>query len=365
MENETNTKPAQTGKRRSITKTDVQQFLLRGRAFIALILVTAVFTSLSPQFMTTANLVIMSKHVAINALLAIGMTFVILTAGIDLSVGSIVGMVAMIAGGLINEGINLPQLGIIIYPHTWMIIVISLILGTLAGAISGYVITRFNVAPFIATLGMLYVARGIAGLRNNGYTFPNLVGRPEYGNTGFEILGAGDFLGVNYSIWLMIILTLVAHIVTKRTPFGRHVYAIGGNERAAELSGVRVSRTKIIVYSISGFCSALVGLIIASQLVAAHPLTGDTFELNAIAAVVLGGTSLAGGRGSMGGTLIGAFVIGVLNDGLVMMGVSSFWQKVIKGSVIVLAVIIDQVQARMQERIALQKQQEIAVAENA
>ena len=364
MNQENNMKPAQTEKRRKITKTDVQQFLLRGRAFIALILVTAVFTSLSPQFMTTANLVIMSKHVAINALLAIGMTFVILTAGIDLSVGSIVGMVAMIAGGLINEGIMLPQLGIIIYPHTWMIIVISLILGTLAGAISGYVITRFNVAPFIATLGMLYVARGIAGLRNNGYTFPNLVGRPEYGNTGFEILGAGDFLGVNYSIWLMIILTLVAHIVTKRSPFGRHVYAIGGNERAAQLSGVRVSRTKIIVYSISGFCSALVGLIIASQLVAAHPLTGDTFELNAIAAVVLGGTSLAGGRGSMGGTLIGAFVIGVLNDGLVMMGVSSFWQKVIKGAVIVLAVIIDQVQARMQERIALQKQQEIAVVEN-
>ena len=272
MDQETNTKPAQMKKRRSITKTDVQQFLLRGRAFIALILVTVVFASLAPQFLTTANLVIMSKHVAINALLAIGMTFVILTAGIDLSVGSIVGMIAMIAGGLINEGINLPQLGIIIYPHTWMIIVISLVLGTLAGAISGYVITRFNVAPFIATLGMFYVARGIAGLRNNGYTFPNLIGRPEYGNTGFEILGAGNFLGVNYSIWLMGIFALVAYIVTKRTPFGRHVYAIGGNERAAELSGVRVSRTKIIVYSISGFCSALVGLIIASQLVAAHPL---------------------------------------------------------------------------------------------
>jgi len=359
MNQETNTNPAQMKKRRSITKTDVQQFLLRGRAFIALILVTAVFTSLAPQFMTAANLVIMSKHVAINALLAIGMTFVILTAGIDLSVGAIVGMVAMIAGGMINEGIILPRLGIIIYPHTWMIILISLVLGTLAGALSGYFITRFNVAPFIATLGMLYVARGIAGLRNNGYTFPNLIGRPEYGNTGFEILGAGSFLGVNYSIWLMIILTLVAHIVTKRTPFGRHVYAIGGNESAAELSGVRVSRTKIIVYSISGFCSALVGLIIASQLVAAHPLTGYAFELNAIAAVVLGGTSLAGGRGSMGGTLIGAFVIGVLNDGLVMMGVSSFWQQVIKGSVIVFAVIIDQVQARMQERIALQKQQEM------
>ena len=344
-------------KSQSMTKANIQQFLLRGRAFIALLLVVIVFASLAPQFLSTGNIVIMSKHVATNAILAIGMTFVILTGGIDLSVGSIVGMTAMIAGGLINEGIILPQLGIIVYPHTWMIIVISLIVGTLMGAITGVIITRFNVAPFIATLGMLYVARGIAGLRNNGYTFPNIIGRPEYGNTGFPILGAGNFLGINYSIWLMIAFTIVAYIVTSRLPFGRHVYAVGGNERAAELSGVRISRTKVIVYSISGFCSALVGLIIASQLVASHPATGDSFELNAIAAVVLGGTSLSGGRGSMGGTLIGAFVIGVLGDGLVMMGVSSFWQKVIKGAVIVLAVIIDQVQARMQEKIALQRQQ--------
>ncbi|MFZ6029251.1 MAG: ABC transporter permease [Chloroflexota bacterium] len=359
MEQSTNIKSAPVKKNRRITKTDVQQFLLRGRAFIALILVMVVFSSLTPAFLTAENMVIMSKHVAINAFLAIGMTFVILTGGIDLSVGSIVGMVAMIAGGLINEGINLPQLGIIVYPHTWMIIVISLALGTLMGTITGFVITRYNVAPFIATLGMFYVARGIAGLRNNGYTFPNLVGRPEYGNTGFEMLGASTFLGINYSIWLMVITTIVAYVVLTRLPFGRHVYAIGGNERAAELSGVRVGRTKVIVYSISGFCSALVGLILASQLVAAHPMTGDTAEMTAIAAVVLGGTSLAGGRGSIGGTLIGAFVIGFLNDGLNMMGVSSFWQKVIKGAVIVLAVIIDQVQARMQEQIALQKQQEM------
>ncbi len=359
MEQENNMKSVQMNKRRSITKTDVQQFLLRGRAFIALILVLVIFSSLTPQFLSAENFVIMSKHVALNALLAIGMTFVILAGGIDLSVGSIVGMVAMISGGLINEGINLPQLGVIIYPHTWMIILISLVLGTLTGAITGFVITRFNVAPFIATLGMFYVARGIAGLRNNGYTFPNLVGRAEYGNTGFEILGAGTFLGINYTIWLMVIFMLVAHIVITRLPFGRHVYAIGGNERAAELSGVRVARTKIIVYSISGFFSALVGLIWASQLVASHPMAGDAAEMTAIAAVVLGGTSLSGGRGGIGGTIIGAFTIGVLSDGLVMMGVSSFWQKVIKGAVIVLAVIIDQVQARMQERIALQKQQEI------
>ena len=358
MDQETKTDPAPAKVRRSITKTDVQQFALYGRAFIALILVLLVFTLLSPGFLGAGNLVIMSKHVALNAIVAIGMTFVILTGGIDLSVGSVVGMIAMVAGLLINEGINLPQLGIIVYPHTWMIILIALALGILVGAFTGFIITRFNVAPFIATLGMFYIARGIAGLLNNGYTFPNLVGRPEYGNTGFEILGAGSFLGVNYSIWIMAIYAIVAYLVTTRTPFGRHVYAVGGNERAAELSGVPISRTKIAVYSISGFCAATVGLIIASQLVAAHPMTGVLFELNAIAAVVLGGTSLSGGRGGIPGTIIGAFVIGVLTDGLIRMGVSTFWQQVIKGSVIVFAVIIDQLQAQWQENITLQKQQE-------
>ncbi len=203
--------PTTTHPKTRISKTDIQQFLLRGRAFIALILVVIVFSLASPKFLTTENLIIMSKHVAINALLAIGMTFVILTGGIDLSVGSVVGLTAMIAGGLINEGIILPQLGVIVYPHTWMVMFLSLLVGTVMGAVSGFVITRFNVAPFIATLGMLYVARGFAGLRNNGYTFPNLVGRPEFGNTGFEKLGVRDFLGINYSIWIMIIFALVAY----------------------------------------------------------------------------------------------------------------------------------------------------------
>jgi erythritol transport system permease protein len=346
-----------TKRPQGLSGTALQNILLRGRAFIALILVVVVFDILSPGFLAPENVIIMSKHVAINALLAIGMTFVILTGGIDLSVGSIAGLTAMIAGGLINEGLAISPLGAIVYPHTWMIILISLVLGIVMGAINGWIITRFNVAPFITTLGMLYIARGFAGLRNNGNTFPNLVGRPELGNTGFAVLGAGDFLGVNYSIWIMVIFALVAYFVATRTPFGRHVYAIGGNERAAELSGVRIKFTKIIVYMISGFGCAWVGLIIASQLVAAHPATGESFELSAIAAVVLGGTSLAGGRGSIGGTLIGAFVIGLLGDGLVLVGVSSFWQEVIKGAVIVLAVIIDQVQARMQERLALQQQQ--------
>ncbi len=346
-------------KQRRITRLDVIQLLLKGRAFIALIVLIIVFTLLNPNFLTSANVVIMAKHAAINALLGIGMTFVILTGGIDLSVGSIVGLVAMIAGGLINEGIVLPMFGVIVYFHVWAIILITLFVGTLIGAVNGLIITRFKVAPFIATLGMLYAARGLALLRSNGNTFPNLVGRPELGNTGFPVLGAGNFLSINYSIWIMILFALVAALVAAKTPFGRQVFAIGGNERAAELSGVRVDRVKTLVYMISGFCSAMVGLIIASQLVAAHPATGTFFELNAIAAVVLGGTSLSGGRGSIGGTIIGAFVIGVLGDGLIGLGVSSFWQQVIKGAVIVLAVIIDQAQMRLQERVALQQQHEL------
>lgn len=346
--------------KRRITTLDMQEMLLRGRAFIALIILIIVFTALSDNFLNPANIVIMAKHVAINAILGIGMTYVILTGGIDLSVGSIVGLVAMIAGGLINEGLVLPMFGVIVYFNVWAVILISLLVGVLLGSINGLVITRFNVAPFIATLGMLYVARGLALLRSNGNTFPNLVGRPELHNTGYPLLGSGDFISINYSIWIMIIFAVVAAFVAAKTPFGRQVYAIGGNERAAELSGVRVKRIKTIVYMISGFCAGVVGLIISSQLVAAHPATGTFFELNAIAAVVLGGTSLSGGRGSIGGTIIGAFVIGVLTDGLVSLGVSSFWQQVIKGAVIVLAVIIDQVQVRMQVRAALQRQQQAA-----
>lgn len=346
--------------KRKFNANDVQQALLKGRAFIVLIVVAIVFSSIVPNFLSGANVEIMVKHVAINALLGIGMTFVILAGGIDLSVGSIVGVTAMIAGMLINEGISLPFSDAVAYPSVWLVIVLSLAAGTFIGAINGIVITRFNVAPFIATLGMMYVARGLALLSNDGNTYPNLVGRPELGNTGFSELGAGEPLGVNWSIWIMVVMAAVAVFVSTRTPFGKRVFAIGGNERVAELSGVKVKQIKTTVYMISGFCAAMVGLIVASQLVAAHPATGQFFELNAIAAVVLGGTSLAGGRGGVIGTVIGAFVIGILADGLIMKGVSSFWQQVIKGLVIVLAVIIDQLQARWQERLELQRQREVS-----
>ena len=202
--------------------------------------------------------------------------------------------------------------------------------------------------PFIATLGMLYVARGFALLISGGSTFSNLAGIPSLHNTGFLVLGRGTFLGLPLPIWIMAFLAAAGALVARRTPFGRHVYAVGGNEESARLSGIRVKRVKLLTYVISGFCAALVGLIIASQLGASHPATGEMYELNAIAVVVLGGTSLMGGRGTITGTIIGAFIIGVLENGMVLVGVSEFWQIVIKGGVIILAVVVDQLQQRMQ-----------------
>lgn len=329
--------------------------LFRLRALIVLLALIAAFAGLSPAFLTAGNLTILVKHAAINAILAVGMTFVILSGGIDLSVGSVAGLAGMIAGGLIHTGLVLRPFGVVVFLQVWLVIAVALLAGALVGAANGMLVARLRVAPFIATLGTLYVARGAAMLLSGGATFPNLSGKPELGNTGFSALGSGSFLQIPTSIWLMIAFAAVGALLSTRTPFGRQVYAVGGNERAAELSGVRVMRIKFFVYVISGFCAAMVGLIIASQLVAAHPATGETFELNAIAAVVLGGTSLMGGRGGVGGTIIGAFVIGVLADGLVLMGVSEFWQMVIKGLVIVLAVILDQMQQQYARRAAARK----------
>ncbi len=333
-------------------RATIQAILLQLRAFIALLILFGFFAIYSDSFMQTNNLIILTKQVAINAILGIGMTYVILTGGIDLSVGSIVGLCGIVAGGLINEGLVLSVFDVVIYFNIWIVMGLTIICGMLVGMVNGVLVTRFSVAPFIATLGTLYIARGLALLRNSGATFPNLVGDPELGNTGFPKLGSGELLGLPYSIWIMAGLAIIGTFIAMKTPFGRQIYAIGGNQRAARLSGVRVKQVTLMAYVISGFCAAIVGLIITSQLVSAHPATGDSFELNAIAAVVLGGTSLSGGRGTIGGTIIGAFVIGVLSNGMIIEGVSSFWQTVIKGVVIILAVMIDQFQQRLQKRNA-------------
>ncbi|TPL95873.1 ABC transporter permease [Mesorhizobium sp. B2-3-11] len=326
--------------------------LMKLRTFIALIAVLVFFSIAAPNFLSAANLILMAKHVALNAFLAMGMTFVIITGGIDLSVGSIVGLCGMVAGYLVLNGIDL-QIGYTVYFNVFEIALITLLVGIAIGAVNGLLITRLNVAPFIATLGVLYVARGFALLSSDGRTFPNLVGKLELGTTGFGFLGAGRLLGLPVSIWILIVMALGAAYLARYTPLGRHIFAVGGNERAARISGVRVNMIKMFVYMFSGFCAAIVGLIISSELMASHPATGESFELNAIAAAVLGGTSMSGGRGTIGGTIVGAFVIGILSDGLVMMGVSSFWQMVIKGLVIIVAVVVDQAQRRLQQRVTL------------
>lgn len=331
--------------------------LLKGRTLIVLAILVVFFSIASPTFLTTSSLLLIAKHVALYGILGIGMTYVIITGGIDLSVGAIVGLGGMIAGGLINEGLTLNMFDVTIYFSVPVIVFITMICGALIGIINGLVITKFNVAPFIATLGMMYVARGFAMLRSSGATFSNLTGKEGLGNTGFEFFGR-NIGGIPVGAIILLIIAVIASIILKKTPFGWHILAIGGNEKASKLSGIKVNKVKILVYMFSGICAAIVGIITASQLVAAHPASGESWEMNAIAATVLGGTSMSGGVGTIGGTIIGAFVIGVINDGLVMCGVSEFWQMVIKGLVIVFAVVIDQFQRNLQAKMALQSRNE-------
>ena len=327
---------------------------LRHETLLALLLAVAlaVLASRSDRFLTLDNLLNQGRLMTEVGLISLAMTFVIVTGGIDLSVGSIVGLCAMVAGGLLMNGLALP-IGYTVWFNVPETVMVTLALGVLVGMVNGLLITRLAVAPFIATLGTLYVARGAALLMSDGRTFSNLAGTEAHADQGFDAIGGGRLLNVPYSVWALLVLALAAAYLARSTPLGRHIFAVGGNERAAGLSGIRVNRVKMFVYMFSGFCAAIVGLIIASELMAAHPATGETFELNAIAAAVLGGTSMSGGRGTVGGTVIGAFVIGILSDGLVMMGVSSFWQTVIKGLVIIAAVIVDQAQRKLQQRVTL------------
>jgi len=333
------------------TRINVSALLVEGRAFLALIITVLIFSALTPKFLTGDNLIIMSRHVAFNATIAIGLLMVILNGGIDLSVGSTVGLSGVVAGYLL-QGANIPFTDATAYPAVWVVVILSLVVGALIGVINGLVITYLKVAPFIATLGMLYVARGLALVITNGTTFNDLRGEPELGNTGFVRVLASRPLGIPMPIWVMVAVAVVFSVLLTRMPFGRWLYASGGNARAAELSGVPIGRVQILVYVFSGVCAAAVGLLLAADLPAATPRGGEFYELNAIAAVVMGGAALSGGRGTVRGTLIGAFLIGFLVDGLVLIGVSTFWQQVVKGAVIILAVAVDQIQEAVQRRTA-------------
>lgn len=337
-------------------KISIGMILLKGRTFIALAILLIYFSFRAPNFTQWSSIVLMVKHASIYGLLALGMAMVIITGGIDLSVGSIVGLSGMIAGGMIIEGIRLPFVSGTIYPNIPLILVLVFLLAVAVGILSGELIARVKVPAFIATLGTMYICRGFAMLRSGGATFPNLFGDAARGNTGFDLIGSGVIPGIDvpYSIVIFIVMAAIAAFIMKKTPLGNRIYAVGGNERAAILSGIKVKKVKVFVYVFSAICAAMSGIIMTSQLRAAHPATGESWEMNAIASVVLGGTSMSGGMGTIGGTIIGVLVITVLNDGMIMMGVSSFWQMVIKGVVIIVAVVIDLAQKDLQKKAALQ-----------
>ena len=331
--------------------------LLKGRTFIVLIVLLIFFSIVANNFLSVNTMLLIGKHVALYGIIAIGMTYVIITGGIDLSVGAVVGLGGMIAGGLLQKGLTLEFAGVTIYFSVPLVVLITVLVGAIIGIINGLIITKFNVAPFIATLGTMYICRGFANLHSNGATYSDLKGYEGLGNQGWTFFGSNVF-GIPVGLVILFIMAIIFAIILKKTVFGWHVFSIGGNEKAAKLSGVKVDKVKILVYMISGICAAVVGIIACSQLAAAHPATGESWEMNAIAAAVLGGTSMAGGIGTIGGTIVGAFVIGVINDGMVMCGVSEFWQMVIKGLVIIVAVVIDQFQRNMEAKMALKARNE-------
>lgn len=327
---------------------DIRAVLLEGRAFLALIVIFVVFSVLAPtSFPTLSNIIVMSQQVSVYALLSVGMLVVILNGGIDLSVGSTLGLSGMVAG-LAMQGIKI--FGVTLYPAVWVVVILAVAAGALVGLLNGLLVARLKVAPFVATLGTLYVVRGLAELSTNGLTVNNLGGNAELGNTGFFWLGFNSLIGVPIGVWVLAVVAILALFLLNRSVFGRWLYASGGNERAAELSGVPVRRVKVWAYVISGVCAAIAGVVLTSELTSAGPTQGTSYELTAIAAVVIGGAALSGGRGTVRGTLLGAFVIGFLAAGLTIVGVSAYVQTVFTGAVIVLAVLLNSIQYRRRTR---------------
>jgi ribose transport system permease protein len=326
---------------RKIQPHQYKDIIIRFQSLLALVILCFVLGLMTDIFFTSANMLNVMRQISVNICISVGMTLVILTGGIDLSVGSILALSGAITAGLLKSGLELPFFDTFIGFTLLGAILAGLLTGTSLGAFNGLVITRFKVPPFVATLAMLTIARGLALLYTNGFPISGL-------GSKFSFLGTGWFLGIPVPVWISIMVVLTALFITNKTKLGRYIYAIGGNESAAELSGINIKKIKTIVYAIAGGLAAIGGIIVTSRLDSAQPNAGASYELDAIAAVVIGGTSLSGGKGTIGGTVLGAIIIGVLNNGLVLMNVSPFWQLVIKGIVILLAIIIDKHNSKIQ-----------------
>lgn len=306
---------------------DIKAFFTKtptGGIFLALILVCVLFSSMTSRFLTGTNLSVILNQVSVNAILAFGVTFVIIAGGIDLSLGSLVAVCGVVVALLSQNN----EYGL------WLAIIGTLIAGIALGALNGFIVVLTKVPPFIVTLGTMTIGRGLALILSKGRPISDL-------NESLNILGNGDLFGIPIPILFLVLSYATCHILLTKTIFGRYVKAIGGNEMASYVAGVRVNRIKLYVYMISGLFAALAGILLTARINTGQPNAGLGFELDAIAAVIIGGTSTRGGKGTITGTLLGVLFIGVINNGLDLVNVSAYWQQVIMGGIIILAVVLD------------------------
>lgn len=304
------------------------QILARYGIVLAFLALCLVLSFLSPYFLGTKNLLNVLLQTSINLVIAIGMTFVITSGGIDLSVGSIVAVAGMVMADIVSRDLGL---GLAVF--------LALLVGTLCGWLNGMLITRLRLPPFIVTLGTMSMLRGVALIYNDG--------KPLYGLPQKELkVISGDLASIPIPVIIALIAAILAHFVLRNTVIGEYTTAIGGNEETARLSGIDVRRYKVIIYSISGLMCGLAGVILTARLSAAEPIAGVMYELDAIAATVMGGTSLTGGEGTVFGTIIGALLMGVLRNGLNLLNIQSYYQQLVIGGVIVLAVAVDKLRKR-------------------
>ncbi|MGI6168482.1 MAG: ABC transporter permease [Christensenellales bacterium] len=295
---------------------------------IILLLMVIAITLATNRFIQPQNLINIIRQISFIAIIGMGVTFIIITGGIDLSSGSVCGLVSALAT-MSGKSADSLVVGLLV----------GLAIGAVAGLINGFFIAKTKIPPFIATLGMMEIARGIALLVTNG--------RPVGGiHRGFAFLGGGDIFGIPVPIIVLLIVTVLMFLLLNKTPFGRKVMAVGGNEQAAIISGINVGKIKVLVYTLGGLLAAVAGILMTGRVDSGQPTLGLGYEMDAVASAVIGGTSLSGGVGSIWGTLGGALVIGVINNGMELLSVNAYWQQIVKGAIIIAAVVLDQAKNR-------------------
>jgi len=307
-----------------LSLSSMKGFLIEYGIVVALIIIIIALSVVSPSFLGIRNILNVLRQVSINGYLAIGLTFVILTGGIDLSVGSTVAFSGVMAATLAQNPDN----------STFLIVLVGLMVGLLVGIANGIIISKWNLAPFIVTLGMMSIIRGMTFVYSDGRPIPNL-------KDAFLEIGRGSILMIPIPVIILLLVLVLAWFALYKIKFGRYVFAVGGNEQASLISGLNVGKVKVLVYGISGLLAGLAGVILTSRVTSGLPQSGQSYELDAIAAVVIGGTSLSGGKGKLWGTAVGFLLIGIINNGLDLLNVSSFYQLIVKGFIIILAVMLD------------------------